>query len=175
MRINSTCYVCEYLHQLHSHDRQTVYLGSKTRISPASVPSTRQLLLGSFHESLRITAIAVNALGLTSGTLLYCSAKLTRKLLSIDRNFNVRGERNAAPSSFSNSCKSSASVSAFNSSSSPHLCQIYVKLSRYSLQNRKLIQPRWLCTVEENFYRKFDKIYVLHVLSGAHRCAADNT
>lgn len=111
---------------------QEKYLGSKMRISPASVPNIRQLLAGSFHESLRMIAIAVRALALTSGILLYCSAKLNRKLLSIDRNFNVRGERNDAPSSFSNSSKSSASVSTFNSSSNPHLCQIYIKLLIYS-------------------------------------------
>ena len=88
----------------------------------------RQLLAGSFHESLRMIAIAVKALALTSGIRLYCSAKLKRKLLSKERNFKVRGERNAAPSSFSNSSKSSARVNTFNSSSNPHLCQICVKL-----------------------------------------------
>lgn len=94
------------------------------RISPVSVPSIRQLLAGSFQESLRMTAIAVIALFFTSGTLLYCSAKLNRNVLSIDKNFNVRDERNAAPSSFNSNAKSSASVSTFNSSSKPHLCQI---------------------------------------------------
>lgn len=110
---------------------QEKYLGSKRRTSPDSVPNIRQLLAGSFHESLRIIAIAVKALDFTSGTRLYCSAKLNRKLLSKERNFKVRGERNAAPSSFSNSSKSSARVSTFNSSSSPHLCQIYVKFIYY--------------------------------------------
>ena len=99
--------------------------GSKISASPNSVPSTRQLLAGSFHESLRITEIAVKALLLTSGILLYCSAKLTLKFGSMDRNFNVRGEINPAPSSFNNKSSSSASVNTFNSSSNPALCQIY--------------------------------------------------
>lgn len=129
------------------------YRGSNISISPNSVPSTRQLLAGSFHESLRITEIAVKALLLTSGILLYCSAKLALKFLSMHKNFNVLGEINPAPTSFNNRSNSSANVSTFNSSSNPALCQIYEeqffpsilqieKVSVFKLRGRRIL----LCT-----------------------------
>lgn len=95
------------------------------RTSPHSVPNTRQLLAGSVQESFRIAEIAHKALFLTNGTVLYCSAKLDLRFGSMERNFNVRGEMNPAPSSFNNRSSSSANVSTFNSSSRPALCQIY--------------------------------------------------
>lgn len=100
------------------------YLGSNTKISLFSVPIIRQLHAGSFHESLLITPRAVTALFLIRGILLYCSAKLIRKFTSIDKNFKVRGEMAAAPSSFNNESRSSANVSTFSSSSRPALCHI---------------------------------------------------
>lgn len=141
------------------------YRGSNISISPNSVPSTRQLLAGSFHESLRITEIAVKALLLTSGILLYCSAKLTLKFLSMHKNFNVLDEINPAPSSFNNRSNSSANVSTFNSSSNPALCQIYK--NRFFLQFCKSKKYLSLNLGKEEFS-------IPLVLLDVPRCAANN-